>query len=358
MEKNDSLVREVILREIDRNGQVYFVHNRVHDIEEVAGRLRRLVPEASIGVAHGQMPEERLERVMLQFMEHEFDILVCTVIIESGIDIPNVNTIIIDDADNFGLAQLYQLRGRVGRTNRVAYAYLLFNRDAALSEIAEKRLAAIREFTSLGSGYKIAMRDLEIRGAGNILGPEQHGHIAAVGFEMYCRLLEETIKELRGEKKEPEVPPTVIDLPVDAYVPDSYVPDSRQKIEVYKKINGIESLEDASDISKEFIDRFGPLPPPVENLIAIAALKGLARDLGAVNVSSERQSVVVGFADGVSYSASDLMRIARPFRGRVALAVGRTQRLRVKTHGMSEREILHTLIGILSEMKQGVAVNQ
>ncbi len=358
VEKNDSLVREVILREIDRNGQVYFVHNRVHDIEEVAGRLRRLVPEASIGVAHGQMPEERLERVMLQFMEHEFDILVCTVIIESGIDIPNVNTIIIDDADNFGLAQLYQLRGRVGRTNRVAYAYLLFNRDAALSEIAEKRLAAIREFTSLGSGYKIAMRDLEIRGAGNILGPEQHGHIAAVGFEMYCRLLEETIKELRGEKKEPEVPPTVIDLPVDAYVPDSYVPDSRQKIEVYKKINGIESLEDASDISKEFIDRFGPLPPPVENLIAIAALKGLARDLGAVNVSSERQSVIVGFADGVSYSASDLMRIARPFRGRVALAAGRTQRLRVKTHGMSEREILHTLIGILSEMKQGVAVNQ
>jgi transcription-repair coupling factor (superfamily II helicase) len=358
VEKNESLVREVILREIDRNGQIYFVHNRVHDIEEVAARLSRLVPEASIGIAHGQMPEDRLEQVMLQFMAREFDILVCTVIIESGIDIPNVNTIIIDDAHNLGLAQLYQLRGRVGRTNRVAYAYLLFKRDAALSEIAEKRLAAIREFTSLGSGYKIAMRDLEIRGAGNILGPEQHGHIAAVGFEMYCRLLEETISELKGDRREPEPPPVVIDLTVDAYVPDSYVPDSRQKIEVYKKINGIESLEDASDLSKELIDRFGPLPLPVDNLIAIAALKVLARELGAVSIASERNGVVVRFADGVRYAYGDLMRIARPFTGRVAFAAGKTQRLRVKTHGMLEREILHTLMNILSEMRQSVAANQ
>ena len=358
VEKNESLIREILLREIDRKGQIYFVHNRVYDIEEVAARLSRLVPEASIGVAHGQMPEDRLEQVMLQFMAQEFDILVCTVIIESGIDIPNVNTIIIDDAHNLGLAQLYQLRGRVGRTNRVAYAYLLFKRDAALSEIAEKRLAAIREFTSLGSGYKIAMRDLEIRGAGNILGPEQHGHIAAVGFEMYCRLLEETIGELKGEQKKPEPPPVMIDLTVDAYVPDSYVPDSRQKIEVYKKINGIESLEDASDLSKEFIDRFGPLPLPVDNLIAIAALKVLARELGAASIASERNGVVVRFADGVRYAYSDMARIAGPFKGRVAFAAGRTQRLRVKTHGMSEREILHTLMNILSEMRQSVAVNQ
>jgi transcription-repair coupling factor (superfamily II helicase) len=358
VESNDTLVREVILREIDRGGQVYYVHNRVQNIEDIAASLRRLIPEASIEVAHGQMPEEKLERVMLRFLAREFDVLVCTTIIESGIDIPNVNTIVINNAEDLGLAQLYQLRGRVGRTNRVAYAYLMFKRDRVLSEVAEKRLAAIKEFTSLGSGYKIALRDLEIRGAGNILGSEQHGHIAAVGFELYCRLLEETISELRGEPKKPELPPILIDLPVDAFVPDTYVPDAKQKIEVYKKINGIETMEDGADLSREFTDRFGNLPDPVWNLISIAGLKVLARELGVASISGERNAVIVRFANGIRYASQDIMKVARPFKGRVVLNIGKSQSIKVKTQGMSDREILDTLVGVLTEMKHGVAVNQ
>ncbi len=352
LEQNESLIREVVLREVDRGGQVYFVHNRVQTIDEAAATLARLAPEVSIGVAHGQMPEDRLERVMLQFLAREFDVLVCTAIIESGIDIPNVNTIVINDAQNFGLAQLYQLRGRVGRTNRVAYAYLLFRRDRVLTELAEKRLSAIREFTSLGSGYKIALRDLEIRGAGNILGAEQHGHIAAVGFEMYCRLLEDEIRELKGDARRPEPALVMIDLPVDAFVPDSYVSDSRQKIDVYKKINGVETMEDAADLAREFTDRFGPMSAPVSNLIAIAAIRVLARELGVMAIAGERNSVIVRFPEGVRYASQDIIRIARPFKGRVILGGGRSQSIRVKTQGMLEKEILNTLVGVLSEMRQ------
>jgi len=355
LEQNETLIREAVLREVDRGGQVYFVHNRVQTIDEAAAVLARLVPEVSIGVAHGQMPEDRLERVMLDFLASEFDVLVCTAIIESGIDIPNVNTIVINDAQNFGLSQLYQLRGRVGRTNRVAYAYLLFRRDLVLTELAEKRLAAIREFTSLGSGYKIALRDLEIRGAGNILGAEQHGHIAAVGFEMYCRLLEEEIRELKGEAKRPEPAQVMIDLPVDAFVPDSYVSDSRQKIDVYKKINGVDTMEDAADLTREFVDRFGPLPSPVSNLITIAAIRVLARELGVMAIAGERNSVIVRFPEGVRYASQDIVRIARPFKGRVMLGAGRSQTIRVKTQGMPDREILDTLVGVLTEMRQRAA---
>ena len=355
LEQNEALIREAVLREVDRGGQVYFVHNRVQTIDEAAAVLTRLVPEVSIGVAHGQMPEDRLERVMLDFLAGEFDVLVCTAIIESGIDIPNVNTIVINDAQNFGLAQLYQLRGRVGRTNRVAYAYLLFRRDMVLTELAEKRLAAIREFTSLGSGYKIALRDLEIRGAGNILGAEQHGHIAAVGFEMYCRLLEEEVRELKGEAKRPEPAQVLIDLPVDAFVPDSYVSDSRQKIDVYKKINGVDTMEDAADLTREFVDRFGPLPAPVSSLITIAAIRVLARELGVMAIAGERNSVIVRFPEGVRYASQDIIRIARPFKGRIMLGAGRTQTIRIKTQGMPDREILDTLVGVLTEMRQRAA---
>lgn len=352
VEHNNTLVREVILREIDRGGQVYFVHNRVQNIDEVTAALMRLVPEAEFGVAHGQMAEDRLERVMLRFLSHEFDVLVCTSIIESGIDIPNVNTIIINDSDNFGLAQLYQLRGRVGRTNRVAYCYLLFRRGRVLTETAERRLAAIKEFTSLGSGYKIAMRDLEIRGAGNLLGAEQHGHIAAVGFEMYCRLLEEAVAELKGQPKAVEAPPMVIDLPVDAFMPEGYVPDSRQKIEVYKKINAVGSMEQAAQLTKELADRFGQPPSPVENLLTIAALKVLAAELGVTSMTSERTEVVVRFSEGIRHSNTNVVRIARPFRGRVTLGAGRTQNIRIKTQGLSEKELLNIMVYMLTEMSQ------
>ena len=230
MEWDDQTIAQAINRELARQGQVYLVYNRVRGIDAMYQRLQNLVPEARIAVAHGQMDENRLERVMLDFYNHEYDILLCTTIIETGMDIGNVNTLVIYDADHLGLAQLYQLRGRVGRTNRVAYAYFTYRRDKILTEDAEKRLQAIKEFSELGSGIKIAMRDLEIRGAGNILGPEQHGFITSVGFELYCKLLEEAIQKLKGHVEQ-EVPDPVLDLQVDAYIGDEYVPDPKQKVD-------------------------------------------------------------------------------------------------------------------------------
>jgi transcription-repair coupling factor (superfamily II helicase) len=232
-EYDEALVQDAIGRELGRGGQVFFVHNRIHNLDKVAARLHQLVPEARIAVAHGQMAEDRLEQILLDFMEGEYDVLVATTIIENGIDIPQVNTIIVDDADHMGLSQLYQLRGRVGRSNRLAYAYFLYKRDKALTEASEKRLRAIKDFTELGSGFKIAMRDLEIRGAGNILGPEQHGFIISVGFDLYTQLLEEAVRELKGEPEPPREVQANIELTVDAFISDQYVPDARQKIDAY-----------------------------------------------------------------------------------------------------------------------------
>src|SRR5690606_24915372 len=232
LEYSAALVREAIEREMARGGQVYFLYNQVHDIDKKADQIRMLIPDARIAVAHGQMPETELEKVMLDFLDGEYDVLVSTTIIETGVDIPNVNTLIIYDADKMGLSQLYQLRGRVGRSNRIAYAYFTYQRDKVLSEAAEKRLQAIKEFTELGSGFKIAMRDLAIRGAGNLLGAEQHGHIASVGFELYSQMLKEAIEELQGkEEKEKSVEPE-IELKVDAYLPAEYIRDEKQKIEI------------------------------------------------------------------------------------------------------------------------------
>lgn len=278
MEHNYELIRDVIRRELNREGQVYYVHNRVHDIEKVAAALGAIVPEARIAVGHGQMKEEELENVMLGFMLGEYDVLVCTTIIETGLDIPNVNTIIIDHADKMGLSQLYQLRGRVGRSNRMAFAYLTYEKDKVLSEVAEKRLHAIREFTEFGSGFKIALRDLEIRGAGNILGPEQHGHIVSVGFEMYCRMLEDAIKEMRGERVV-EIPEPQMELDIDAYIPDTYVTDPNQKIALYKRIALIEDLDSLREMEDEIMDRYGDLPEVVMNLLGVMGLKILARTL-------------------------------------------------------------------------------
>ena len=241
VEQNDQLIRDAIMREIGRGGQVYFVYNRVEDIEKIANYIKNLVPESRVGIAHGQMTERQLEKEMLDFMANEYNVLVCTTIIETGIDIQNVNTIIIYDADKMGLSQLYQLRGRVGRSNRIAYAYLLYTKDKVLTEVAEKRLKALKDFTELGSGFKIAMRDLEIRGAGNMMGSAQHGHMAAIGYDLYCRMLEDTVKLIKGDiDKEPIE--TTVDLKVDAYIPSSYIEDEMQKIEVYKKIAAIESI--------------------------------------------------------------------------------------------------------------------
>ncbi|MDO8683132.1 MAG: transcription-repair coupling factor [Armatimonadota bacterium] len=297
-EADDEMIREAIFRELDRDGQIYFVHNRVENIAHVAAHVQTLVPYAKIEVAHGQMSEDDLERIMLDFYDRQFDVLVCTTIIESGLDIPNVNTIVINDADKMGLSQLYQLRGRVGRSDRQAYAYLLYKEDKILSEIAEKRLDAIKEFTSLGSGFKVAMRDLEIRGAGNLLGAEQHGQMAAVGFDLYCQLLSQAVLEMKGEEVEEfNMPP--VDLPLDAHIPNNYISDEALRILFYKKLAAVKSVKDVQNVQEELEDRFGDPPRQVWNSLAILRLRLRAMELGIMSISTDRKQVAIRFAAGV-----------------------------------------------------------
>lgn len=293
-EYNDQLIRDAIMREINRGGQVFFVYNRVETIIEMGEYLADLLPEAKIIIAHGQMGERELEQVMIDFMKGEYQILLATTIIETGIDIQNCNTIIIYDADKMGLSQLYQLRGRVGRTNRIAYAYLTYRKDKILSEAAEKRLKAIKEFTELGSGFKIAMRDLEIRGAGNLMGSSQHGHMATIGYDLYCKMLEDTIKIIKGEIDKAPVE-TVIEMKVDAYIPDSYIDDEVQKIEIYKKIASIDSKEELIDIRDEIIDRFSDIPESVNNLMEIAYIRTLTRKIGIIEVKDKFKTIEMTF---------------------------------------------------------------
>lgn len=294
MEYNDEMVREAIERECARQGQVYYVYNRVEDIEEITDHIQKLVPDVSVAFAHGQMRENQLERIMFDFINGEIDVLVSTTIIETGLDISNVNTIIIHDSDRLGLSQLYQLRGRVGRSNRMAYAFLLYRRDKLLKEVAEKRLAAIREFTDLGSGFKIAMRDLEIRGAGSLLGEAQHGHMEAVGYDLYCKMLNEAVRHLKGETDE-EAFNTTMDLNVDAYIPDSYIPNEYQKLDVYKRIAAIENEEEMDDMIEELIDRFGDIPRKVQQLLNIANLKAMAHQayVTAVEQKGEQYTFIM-----------------------------------------------------------------
>ncbi|MCY3743781.1 MAG: transcription-repair coupling factor [Candidatus Poribacteria bacterium] len=288
------VIREAITTELARDGQVFFVHNRVQDIQNIAITLQELVPDARIAVAHGQMPERELESVMLEFVRHKHDILVCTMIIESGLDIPNVNTILINRADALGLAQLYQLRGRVGRADAQAYGYLFYPRERSITEGAQKRLRVIEEFTDLGSGFKIALRDLEIRGTGNILGAEQHGHIVTVGYELYCKLLEEAVMALKGEKVE-ETLETRISLPIEAYLPDDYVPDSRQKVSIYKKIAGLKDDAALKELRAELQDRYGAIPEPAEMLLEIASVKQFSQNLGITAIVAGKEQVKVTF---------------------------------------------------------------
>ncbi len=278
LERNDEIVREAINREIARDGQIYYVYNRVKDIDEIAGKIRKIVPDATVAVAHGQMPERQLERIMFDFINNDIDVLISTTIIETGLDIPNVNTIIIDDADRLGLSQLYQLRGRVGRSNRTSYAFLMYRRNKVLKEIAEKRLQAIKEFTELGSGIKIAMRDLQIRGAGNILGAKQSGHMEAVGYDLYVKMLNQAIRSLKGDYSDKDIFETTVDMNVDAFIPNRYISNESQKLDIYKRIAEIENEEEFIDMQDELIDRFGDLPESVNNLLKIALLKSEAHD--------------------------------------------------------------------------------
>ena len=290
MEYNEELVREAISRELSRGGQAYYVYNRVREIADVAAKIAELVPEASVSYAHGQMKESELENIMYRFINGEIDVLVSTTIIETGLDISNVNTMIIHDADNMGLSQLYQLRGRVGRSNRTAYAFLMYKRDKMLKEIAEKRLAAIKEYTELGSGFKIAMRDLEIRGAGNLLGAKQHGHMEAVGYDLYCKMLNEAVKEAKGISVAAHFD-TSIDIVIDAYIPMGYIPNEFQKLDIYKRIADIETMDEVDEMLEELIDRFGDPPKSVENLLYIAKIKSLAHRVYFTEVSQKAETI-------------------------------------------------------------------
>lgn len=290
MEYNEEMVREAINRELARGGQVYYVYNRVSSIDEITNEIAKLVPEANVAFAHGQMREHELEKIMYGFISGDIDVLVSTTIIETGLDISNVNTMIIHDADQLGLSQLYQLRGRVGRSNRTAYAFLMYRKNKMLKEVAEKRLSAIREFTELGSGFKIAMRDLEIRGAGNLLGAEQHGHMESVGYDLYCKMLNEAVLEEKGEEVLENFE-TAVDLDLDAFIPERYIMNEYQKLDIYKRIAGIENDGDAEDMLEELLDRFGDPPKAVQNLLSVAALKALAHRIYVSEIKQQQDSL-------------------------------------------------------------------
>ncbi len=316
-EESPELVREAIRNELARDGQVYVIHNRIETIERAAARIRRLVPEARVAIAHGQMAEERLERVMLDFLGGRFDVLVSTTIVEIGLDIPRVNTIIIGDAHLLGLAQLYQLRGRVGRADRQAYAYLLYPRHARLTPEAEQRLVAMREFVELGSGLRLAMRDLEIRGAGNLLGPEQHGHLAAVGFDLYMRLLEEAVRETRGEVVE-EAAEVAIDLNLGAFLPDTYIQSPGQRMAAYRRLAAAQTVEECRAALDELRDRYGPLPEPAQNLGEIIRLRALARRAGVSAIIRSRAGVLLRLA-GSTAIGSRIQALAGAWRDQIEL---------------------------------------
>ncbi|MFD2611546.1 transcription-repair coupling factor [Paenibacillus gansuensis] len=356
VEMSTALVREAIERELARNGQVYYLYNKVQGIQQMAEQISALVPDAKVGVGHGQMSEQELERTILDFLDGEYDVLVSTSIIETGVDIPNVNTLIVHDADKMGLSQLYQLRGRVGRSNRVAYAYFTYQRDKVLTEVAEKRLQAIKEFTELGSGFKIAMRDLSIRGAGNLLGAEQHGFIASVGFDMYSQMLADEIAERKAkmeggpavEKKEWA---TQIDMDIDAYLPSDYIYDSIQKIEIYKKVANIRSLEESSDLHEEMVDRFGDLPDAVKRLLTVARLKVYGNRYAIETMSQKGDDITLRISESMNdkIDGQKLFDIGTKFEGRVKLVSGPHIEIRLKSKGLKPDEALVLLETFLQE---------
>ena len=323
MEYDEEMVREAINRELSRGGQVYYVYNRVQDIDEITNKIAALVPDAQVSFIHGQMSERQVEKIMLRFINGEIDVLVTTTIIETGLDISNVNTIIIHDSDRYGLAQLYQLRGRVGRSNRTAYAFLMYRRNKLLKEVAEKRLQAIRDFTDLGSGIKIAMRDLEIRGAGNILGAQQHGHMEAVGYDLYCKLLNTAVKAIKGEAPEENFD-TTVELDIDAYIPPEYIPNEGQKLEIYKRVSGVENEEEYMDIQDEMIDRFGELPLPAQYLLKVALMKAQAHEANVVEVAGNKQKLTFSMYPQAPVAGQRIPALIEKYQGKLRFANGET----------------------------------
>lgn len=354
MEYNDEMVREAIQRELSRGGQVYYVYNKVKDIDEITAKIQKLVPEATVAYAHGQMRENKLENIMLDFINGEIDVLVSTTIIETGLDISNANTMIIHDADQLGLAQMYQLRGRVGRSNRMAYAFLLYRRDKLLREVAEKRLAAIREFTDLGSGFKIAMRDLEIRGAGNLLGAEQHGHMEAVGYDLYCKMLNEAVKHLKGEMKE-EAYTTTLDLNIDAFIPTSYISNEYQKLDIYKRIASIENEEEMEDMLEELIDRFGDVPKKVQQLLSIALLKALAHSAYVIAVEQKGEKIKFVMYEQAKVKVEKIPELIQKYKEDLKFTVDTnpyfTYQKKAKNKKDKEEDVLEVVKNVLNDIK-------
>lgn len=351
IEYSEDFIKDAIHRELARNGQIYFLHNQVKNIEEKALLIQRLVPEARVSFAHGQMQERELEKIMLDFIEGEIDILVCTTIVETGLDISNVNTIIINHADQMGLSQLYQLRGRVGRSDKIGYAYLMYQKNKVLKEVAEKRLQAIKQFTALGAGFKIAMRDLEIRGTGNLLGAQQHGHMETIGYDLYCKMLSQVVSEERGERVE-EVFETTIEIKIDAYIPGYYIQDEIQKLDIYKKIASIEQEKDYFDIQEEIEDRYGTIPYMVENLLHIALIKALAHQLYISSVNENNKIVTFIFKSDIELNGEKLPEVLNIYPQILKFQGGKEANIKANLTDIPKKEMLSYIKSILQAMKK------
>ena len=343
LEYDAEVVKEAITKELERDGQVFYLFNNVGEIAFKADKIARLVPEAKVGFAHGRMTGEEIEDIMEDFVEGKINVLVCTTILESGIDIPNANTIIMENADRVGLAQLYQLRGRVGRSDKQGYAYITYRKDKMLSEVADKRLKAIKEFTEFGSGFKIAMRDLEIRGAGSLIGEIQHGHLEEVGYDTYCRILDEVLKEEQGLKVEEDIS-CQIDLNVTSFIPDSFISDQNQKIEIYQDIALCKNEEDISNVIDEIIDRFGNMPNEIENLLEISRIKQLAKEKYLTKIQSRGNSVVFTY-DSTKFDNNSLSDIIKKYGNRIKFSAGLKPMITLKLEKQGEK-------GILQEVKE------
>lgn len=358
MEHNEELVREAINRELARDGQVYYVYNKVRDIAEMSARIQKLVPQANVAYAHGQMKESELESIMYSFINGEIDVLVSTTIIETGLDISNVNTMIIHDADNMGLSQLYQLRGRVGRSNRTAYAFLMYRRDKMLKEIAEKRLAAIKEYSDLGSGFKIAMRDLEIRGAGNLLGAQQSGHMEAVGYDLYCKLLSEAVKEAKGIEDPKDRFETTVDIITDAYIPEKYIANEFQKLDIYKRIASIETEEEKEEMLEELIDRFGEPPKCVQNLLRVALLRVTAHSVYITEIKQSGNSIKITMFERAEINPENIPQLIKLYGAALKFNMSETpyfvydikNKLRNKTNRLETLDIVEKLVADMHEI--------
>ena len=357
MEYDKEIVKEAISRELARNGQVYYVYNRVDDIDRIAGELRAILPDAVVEFAHGKMRERELEDIMHAFINGEIDVLVSTTIIETGLDIPNVNTMIIHNAENFGLAQLYQLRGRVGRSDRSAYAFLMYKRDKVIKEVAQKRLSAIREFTELGSGYKISMKDLEIRGAGNVLGSSQSGHMEEIGYDLYVKMLNKAIKAKLGEDIEEDFD-TSVDIPVDAYIPDEYVRNEYLKLELYKRISHIDNEEDVDAVVAEAEDRFGELPKVMERLIQVALIRAKAHHANMTHIRYANGAVQYIMKGGTQVAVDKIPKFLKKYKGNMKLITLKESGFAVKTSSLIQENMLSNILDVIQDIDENLLVKE